>query len=59
MTPEEYKHGGESFWMQFTCGAILGVFLGIILWWQYAASFKSGAILLLCAVGMSALRQCQ
>jgi hypothetical protein len=55
MTPEEYKHGRESFWMQFACGAILGAFFGILLWWQYAGSFAVGAMLLLCAVGVSAL----
>jgi len=55
MTPEEYKHGCGSFWMQFICGAILGVFFGIILWSQFAESFGAGVVLFLSAVGVSAL----
>jgi hypothetical protein len=55
MTPEEYKHGRGSFWMQFICGAILGIFFGIMLWREYAGSFAVGVMLLLGAVGLSAI----
>ena len=54
MTPEEYKHGREDFWKQFTCGAILGVLCGIILAWQYAPSFEMGLVFVVCAAGVSA-----
>ena len=55
MTPEEYKHGRESFWKQFTCGAILGVLYGIIVWWQDALSFEMGSVFVLCTVAVSGL----
>jgi hypothetical protein len=39
MTPEEYKHGPGSFWVQLTCGAVLGAILGIGLSHEFARSF--------------------
>jgi len=52
MTPDEYKHGRGSFWVQFTCGAILGAFLGIGLCNRFASSFAFGAFLFLGSVGI-------
>jgi hypothetical protein len=50
MTPDEYKNGRGSFWVQFTFGAILGVFLGIYLCREYASSFALVALLFLGSV---------
>jgi len=55
MTPEEYKHGRGSFWLQFTCGAVLGVCLGISLCRRFAESFAMGALVFLGAVGVCGL----
>jgi len=46
MTPDEYKHGRGSFWVQFSCGAMLGLLVGIGLWRKFASSFAIGALLL-------------
>ena len=51
MTPEEYKQGRGSFWVQFTCGAVLGVVAGIFLAHRFADSFAIGALIFLAAVG--------
>jgi len=46
MTPDEYKHGPTNgrthFWLQFICGALLGVILDIGLCRTFAHSFLSG-----------------
>ena len=55
MTPEEYKHGRGSFWVQFTCGAVLGVFFGIPLAQKFADSLLLGALIFLAVVGVVAL----
>ena len=55
MTPEEYKHGRGNFWMQFTCGAVLGVFSGLSLALQFSHSFIEGSLIFLAAVGVCAL----
>jgi hypothetical protein len=55
MTPEEYKHGRGSFWVQFTCGAVLGVFFGIALARKFADSVLLGALIFLPVVGVCAL----
>ena len=54
MTPEEYKHGRGSFWLQFTCGAILGIFFGIPLAQKFTDSFIIGALIVLAAIGVFA-----
>ena len=55
MTPEESKHGRESFWKQFACGAILGVLWGILTAWQCAPSFEMGLVFVMGAASLSAL----
>jgi hypothetical protein len=55
MTPEEYKHGRGSFWMQLTCGAVLGVFSGVSLALQFSDSFITGSLIVLATVGVCAL----
>jgi len=55
MTPDEYKHGRDNFWVQFTCGALLGIFVGIYLWRRFVFSFAIGALVFLAAVGGCAL----
>ena len=55
MTPEEYKHGRGSFWVQFTCGAILGIFFGVPLARKFGDSFLFAALIFLAVVGVCAL----
>jgi uncharacterized membrane-anchored protein len=55
MTPEEYKHGRGSFWVQFTCGAVLGIFFGVPLARRFGDSFITGALVFLAVVGVCAL----
>jgi ABC-type uncharacterized transport system permease subunit len=55
MTPDEYKHGHGSFWVQFTCGAVLGIFFGVPLARRFGDSFITGALIFLAAVGVCAL----
>jgi hypothetical protein len=55
MTPEEYKHGRGSFWVQFACGAVLGVFFGIALCRRFADSLAMGVLVFLSAVGVFGL----
>ena len=55
MTPEEYKHGRGSFWVQFMCGAVLGVFFGIPLARKFGDSFLLAAMIFLAVVGVCAL----
>jgi hypothetical protein len=55
MRPDEYKHGRGSFGMQFTCGAILGVFFAIPLARKFGDSFAMGALIFLAVVAGCAL----
>ncbi len=55
MTPEEYKHGRGSFWVQFTCGAVLGVLFAVPLARKLGDSFAVCALIFLAAVGVCAL----
>ena len=55
MTPEEYKHDRGNFWMQFTCGAVLGVFSGVSLALELSHSFITGSLIFLATVGVCAL----
>ena len=55
MTPDEYKAGPGSFWIQFTCGALLGLFFGISLARRFADSFFPAALIFLATVGSFAL----
>jgi hypothetical protein len=55
MTPEEYKHGRGSFWVQFTCGAVLGIFFGIPLARKFGDSFLTGTLIVLAVVSVCAL----
>jgi len=54
MTPEDYKRRRGSFWVQFTCGAILGVFFGVSVARSFADSFLTAALIFVAAVGIRA-----
>ena len=55
MTPEEYKDGPGSFWIQFTCGVILGIFFGLYLCHRFTDSFATSALLFLGIVAVCGL----
>ena len=55
MTPDEYKSGQGSFWVQFTCGAVFGVFVGIVLCREFGSSFVVGALVFMGSVGICAI----
>ena len=55
MTPEEYKHDRGSFWVQFTCGAVLGIFFGVPRARRFGESLITGAMIFFAVVGVCAL----
>jgi len=55
MAPEEYKHGRDNFWVQFACGAVLGIFFAVPLARRFGDSFISGASIFLTLVALCAL----
>jgi len=55
MTPEEYKHGRTSFWVQFVCGAVLGICFAVPLARRFGDTFITAALIFLAAVGVCAL----
>jgi hypothetical protein len=54
MTPDEYKSGPGSFWVQFTFGTIFGAFVGIGLCREFGSSFVVSALVFVGSVGICA-----
>jgi hypothetical protein len=54
MTPEEYKYGRGSFRVQFTCGAVFGVFVAVPLARGFAESFLAGLAIFVGTVSVCA-----
>jgi hypothetical protein len=55
MTPEEYKRGRGSFWVQFTCGAVLGILFGVPIADRFGDSLFAAALIFVAIVGACAL----
>ena len=53
MNNDHCYHG--SFWIQFTCGALLGLFFGFPLARNFADSVLLGALIFLIVIGACAL----
>jgi hypothetical protein len=55
MTPEEYKSGRGNFWVQFICGAVLGMFFSVPLARRFGDSLIAAALIFIVVEGACAL----
>jgi len=55
MTPDEYHHGKGSPRVQFICGAVFGLIVGIVLAFRFAHSFLLAALIAVASTGFFAI----